>query len=130
MPFARIHLAPPSGRLLVRYFLASIYFWAAIGKLRADWMDGRTLALFDFDGAFHWGSRTQILASSALRATCSVAVVVVELALPFLLVLATVAQLIGLFLAFGLHVAIGLAAGPNLLRWAVAALLLALWPSQ
>jgi len=119
--------APESSILLVRCFLASIYFWAAIGKLRGDWLDGRTLALFDFDGAFRpWASHT-ILATSASRAVCSIGVVVVELALPFLLLLKKT-QRWGLLLALALHLAIEVAAGPDLLGWEMAALLLALWP--
>jgi hypothetical protein len=119
--------APESSVLLVRCFLASIYFWAAVGKLRPDWLDGRTLALFDLDGAFRpWASQT-ILAAPVMRAFCSVAVVVVELALPFLLLLKRT-QRWGLTLALILHATIELAAGPDLLGWEMAALLLSLWP--
>ncbi|HEY3253429.1 MAG TPA: HTTM domain-containing protein, partial [Polyangiaceae bacterium] len=36
---------PESSRWLIRMFLASIYFWAGLYKLRADWLDGKTLEL-------------------------------------------------------------------------------------
>ena len=41
---------PRSGKLLIRVFLASIYFWAGLCKLRHDWLDGRTLGLFQENG--------------------------------------------------------------------------------
>ena len=119
--------APRSSLLLVRCFLASIYFWAGIGKLRSDWLDGRTLALFQSDGAFHgWANRT-ILATSAMRTACAVGVVVVELSLPWLLLIPRT-QIVGLGLALAFHFAIEVSARPDLLGWEMAALLLALWP--
>jgi vitamin K-dependent gamma-carboxylase-like protein/methylamine utilization protein MauE len=113
--------APRSSVLLVRSFLASIYLWAGIAKLRPDWLDGRTLALFQADGAFHgWASR-------AVLSACATTVVVIELALPVLLLWPRTRRF-GLALAFALHAAIELAARPDLLGWEMAALLLALWP--
>jgi len=122
-------VAPRSSVLLVRCFLASIYFWAGIAKLRPDWLDGRTLALFQADGAFHgWASRA-VLSTAMSRAGCATAVAIIELALPVLLLWPR-AQRFGLMLAFGLHAAIELAARPDLLGWEMAALLLALWPAR
>jgi len=121
--------ATASSLLLVRCFLASIYFWAGIGKLRLDWLDGRTLELFRADGAFHgWANRT-ILASPAMRATCAISVVVVELSLPWLLLIPRT-QTLGLAVALALHAIIELAARPDLLGWEMVALLLALWPMK
>jgi hypothetical protein len=116
-----------SGVGLVRLFLASVYFWAGIGKLRGDWLDGRTLALFLADGGFRgWAGRT-VLSSPSLRSASAIGVVAIELALPFLLLIRRT-QTLGLVLALALHSVIELAARPDLLGWEMVALLLALWP--
>ena len=121
--------APASGVLLVRLFLASIYAWAGIFKLRADWLDGRALGLFITDGAFaSWATRT-MLSTPTERALCAISVTVVELALPFLLLLPR-ARVLGLVAALGLHAIIELVARPDLLGWEMGALLLALWPAS
>jgi hypothetical protein len=119
--------APASGVMLIRVFLASVYAWAGIAKLRPDWWDGRALALYVADGAFPaWAART-LLATSTSRAISATSVILVELALPFLLLLPRL-RIIGLVTAFALHAAIELIARPDLLGWEMGALLLALWP--
>ena len=121
-------VAPRSGTQLVRLFLASIYAWAGIFKLRADWLDGRTLGLFAADGAFAtWASRW-LLDHAVARAFSAVSVVLTELALPFLLIIPRMRKL-GLVAALSLHAVIELAARPDLLGWEMAALLLSLWPA-
>ncbi len=45
--------SPASSLLLMRAFTASIYIWAAIGKLASEWGTGRALALFRASGALH-----------------------------------------------------------------------------
>jgi hypothetical protein len=120
-------VAPVSGVMLIRGFLASVYAWAGIAKMRPDWWDGRTLALYAADGAFPaWATRT-LLATSTSRALCATSVMAVELALPFALLLPRTRN-VALFAAFALHAAIELAARPDLLGWEMAALLIALWP--
>lgn len=37
--------SPNSSLLLIRAWVASIYIWAAIAKVRPDWLDGRTFVL-------------------------------------------------------------------------------------
>jgi uncharacterized membrane protein YphA (DoxX/SURF4 family) len=122
-------IAPRSSVLLVRYFLASIYFWAGIAKLRPDWLDGRTLALFQDDGAFHGWASHVLLSTPAWRAVCATGVAVIELSLPVLLLWPRT-QRLGLVVALTLHAGIELAARPDLLGWEMAALLLALWPAR
>jgi hypothetical protein len=119
--------APRSSVQLVRWFVASIYFWAGVGKLRPDWLDGRTLALFQSDGAFHGWASHALLSTSTSRAVCASTVAFTELALPWLLLWRRTERL-GLAFAFALHAAIELAARPDVLGWEMAALLLALWP--
>jgi uncharacterized membrane protein YphA (DoxX/SURF4 family) len=121
--------APGSSVLLVRCFLASIYLWAGVAKLRPDWLDGRTLALFRADGAFQGWATHALLSTAASRAASAIAVAVIELALSVLLLWPR-GQRFGLVLAFVLHAGIELAARPDLLGWEMAALLLALWPTS
>jgi hypothetical protein len=120
-------LAPASGVLLIRLFLASVYAWSGIAKLRFDWLDGRTLALYMADGAFQTGAARTLLATPASRAACAMAVALTELALPVLLLVPRTRKA-GLIAAFALHFVIELAARPDLLGWEMGALLLALWP--
>ena len=44
--------SPASSAWLIRAWVASIYVWAAIAKLRPDWFDGRTFALLAREGQF------------------------------------------------------------------------------
>ena len=124
-PTAPRHVA--SSLLLVRLFLASIYFWASLVKLRPDWLDGRTLALFHADGAIRGPVADFVLQSAASRAFAASSIALTELSLPVLL-LAPRTRRWAPFVAMGLHSVIELCARPDLLGWEMGALLLSLWP--
>jgi len=116
-----------SSLLLVRAFLAAIYFWAGIYKLRPDWLDGRTLALYEADGALSGPLSALVLSTAWSRAMVAWAIALTELSLPVLLFWRRTRRFAP-FVALGLHAAIELSANPDLLGWEMAALLLCLWP--
>ncbi len=118
---------PKAGQLLVRLFLASIYFWAGYCKLRPDWLDGRTLALFQEDGALRGPFADLVLATPLTRAFIARLIVTTELSLPVLL-LWRKTRTWAPFVALSMHAFIELAAHPDLLGWEMASLLLCLWP--
>ena len=119
--------APRSGLLLIRAFLAAIYFWAAFVKLRPDWLDGRTLALFQENGAIRGAFADFILHSPASRKFIARLIVTSELSLSALLLWPPTRRWAPLFALF-MHACIELAAHPDLLGWEMAALLLSAWP--
>lgn len=118
--------APRSSVWLMRVFVASIYFWAGLAKLRPDWLDGRTLALFLDDGAFRPGLGAALLGTAARRAASARAVVAFELAAPALLLWPRTRR-IGLVLALAFHAILEIVAAPDLFGWVMAALLLCFW---
>lgn len=120
---------PKAGQLLVRLFLASIYFWAGYCKLRPDWLDGRTLALFQEDGALRGPFADLVLATPLTRALVARLIVMTELSLPVLL-LWRKTRTWAPFVALSMHAFIELAAHPDLLGWEMATLLLCLWPAR
>lgn len=116
-----------SSLLLVRAFLASIYFWAGVYKLRADWLDGRTLALYQADGVLDGPLSVLVLATPSSRTLVAWTIAITELSLPALLLWRRTRRFAP-FVALGLHGVIELSAKPDLLGWEMAALLLCLWP--
>lgn len=116
-----------SGKLLIRVFVASVYAWAAIVKLRGDWLDGRTLALFHENGALFGALADCLLSTAWRRLFVARAIVATELALPFLLLLPFTRRWAP-YLALSLHLGIELSARPDLLGWSMAALLLSTLP--
>jgi hypothetical protein len=120
--------ALPSSLWLVRVFVASIYTWAGLYKLRPDWLDGRTLALYYADHALSGALADALLATEPGRILVARAVVLVELSLPVLLWLRRTRRA-GVLLALGFHVSIQLVTTPDVLGLEMAALLLALWPA-
>jgi hypothetical protein len=115
---------PRSGKLLIRVFLASIYFWAGLCKLRHDWLDGRTLGLFHENGiisgtladfVLQTSWRRQLVARSVARrsSVAGAPALVKDTAL-------------GPVRRAGHARALELAARPDLLGWEMAALLLCL----
>jgi uncharacterized membrane protein YphA (DoxX/SURF4 family) len=117
-----------SSLLLVRCFLASIYFWAALVKLRPDWLDGRTLELFQADGAIRGPLAGFVLQSATSRSLVAWTIALTELSLPLLLLTPRTRRW-SPFVAMGLHSVIELSARPDLLGWEMGALLLSLWPA-
>jgi hypothetical protein len=120
-------LALESSAWLVRAFVASIYGWAGIAKLNADWLSGRTFELFQQDGALSGPLADAVLAHEWSRRLTACGVAGLELSLPALLFWKRTRR-IAPAIALSMHAAIELAARPDLLGWEMAALLLCLWP--
>jgi hypothetical protein len=119
-------VSPRSGIWLMRVWIASIYVWAALAKLRPDWLDGRALALFLDEGAFRPGLGAILLGTPARRAAAAQIVVALELALPALLLWPRTRR-VGLVLALAFHAVLEVVAAPDLFGWEMAALLLCFW---
>jgi hypothetical protein len=116
--------SPTSSAWLIRAWVASIYFWAAIAKLRADWFDGRTFALLSREGLFRPFVASTLLSTDAKRSVVAWCVVLTELALaPLLLIPRT--RRVGLALAIAFHLGLEWAASPDLFGWVMIALLIA-----
>jgi len=121
--------SPRTSQVLVLALIVSVYFWAGLGKLRHDWMDGRTLALFYDEGKLRGALADLVLGTATRRAIAATVVALTELALGPLLWLRKT-RWIGLGLALALHVAIEPMAHPDVLGWAMLALLLSLVPLE
>jgi len=116
--------SPTSSAWLIRAWVASIYVWAAVAKLTADWFDGRTLALLVREGLFRPFVASTLLSTDAKRSVVAWCVVLTELALaPLLLIPRT--RRYGLMLAVAFHLGLEWAASPDLFGWAMISLLLA-----
>lgn len=120
--------APASSLALAQAWTASIYPWAAITKLRPDWLDGRTLMLFHEERRISGPLADMLLSSPARAAVTATAVVLVELSLAPLLLLGKTRR-IGLALALSMHAAFEVMATPELIGWGMAAMLLCFLPS-
>jgi uncharacterized membrane protein YphA (DoxX/SURF4 family) len=121
--------SPESSFALMRVFLASIYFWAGIAKLRGEWLDGRTLSFLAQEGGFDGPLAGVLLATPVRRSLVAWTVVTTELALGPLLLWRR-ARIPSVALAYGFHAAIELTARPDLLGWEMAALLVTCWPMR
>jgi len=118
---------PRTSQVLVLALVASVYFWAGFGKLRRDWMDGRTLGLFYDEGRLRGALADLLIGTPVRRAIAGPVVALTELTLgPLLWWRRT--RWIGLGLALALHGTIEPIAHPDVLGWAMLALLLALVP--
>ncbi|HXN30760.1 MAG TPA: HTTM domain-containing protein, partial [Polyangiaceae bacterium] len=119
--------SPRSSAYLVHSFVASVYAWSAIAKLRVAWLTGITLRALH-DSHFLRGALADALFATPGR--CCLAawgVVVAELALgPLLLVRRT--RVVGLFVAAAMHAAYEWTAHPDVFAWVMAALLISFWP--
>jgi hypothetical protein len=115
--------SPSTSRWLVWGFVASIYFWAGVCKLRADWFDGRTLALVYAEGKLHGALADVLLGAAWKRAIAATSVAMLELALPVLL-LHPRTRRVGLAAALAMHVLIEPIGRPDVLGWGMIALLL------
>ena len=112
-----------SGVTLMRLWIASIYFWAGIAKLRPDWLDGRTLELFWHGGAIHGALADMVVGTPVRRALFGTGTALWETALgPLLLWPRT--RRFALLGAYLFHAGLELTARPDLLGWAMASLLL------
>jgi len=121
--------APTSSRWLLRAFVASVYLWAAFAKLRLDWLDGRTLALFHEEGRLAGPLADWLLSTPRRCAVAGPATAFGELALgPLLLYPRT--RLVGLVLAVGFHVGIQWMGHPDVIGWTMLCLLVVFLDGQ
>jgi hypothetical protein len=108
----------------VRAFVASIYAWSAIAKMRAPWLDGTTLGALH---AVHFlrGRLVDLAtATGPTRVAASICVVVLELALgPLLLVRRT--RALGLAAALAMHAFYEVSAHPDVIGLVMLSLLCA-----
>ncbi len=119
--------SPASSLTLLRTFVASVYAWSAVSKLRGSWLSGRTLFLFHQDGVIT-GKLADIALSTQGRArAASIAVMVVELLLPPLLLLRRT-RAVGIALACALHGVLEVTVHPDVFGWVMVTLLLSFWP--
>ncbi len=116
-----------SGQQLMRWFVASIYPWAALAKLRPDWLDGRTLALYHADGSLRGALADFVLSDPARCTLVAVGVVATELALgPLLLWRRTRRYALAVAVCF--HMVLQVVASPDFFSWEMLALLVCFWP--
>ena len=107
--------SPASSLALMRSFAASIYVWAALGKLLSEWGTGAALARFRASGA--------IGLATGHDALVELAVVVAELALGLGLLVPRTRR-VALVAAFAMHVAFELFLQVDSIGWQMCALLL------
>lgn len=114
-----IRLTPPrspaSSLALLRVFAASIYVWAAIGKLLSEWGTGAALARFRASGA--------IGLDTGHDAIVEIAIVAAEFALGVGLLLPRTRR-VALVAAFAMHIAFELFLSVDSIGWQMCALLL------
>jgi hypothetical protein len=115
--------SPSSSVALIRAWVASIYLWAAVAKLRPDWLDGRTFVLLAREGLFRPSVAAALLAAEPVRAFVARGTVATEAILPLLLLFRR-SRRAGLVMAIIFHLGLEWAASPDLLGWAMIALLL------
>jgi hypothetical protein len=108
---------------LVRAFVASVYAWSAIAKLRGTWLSGETLRTL-YQAHYLTGELADVLFATLARCHAAAwGVVIAELLLgPMLLLRRT--RLVGLVLAVGMHAAYEWTAQPDVFGWVMAALLI------
>ena len=121
--------SPRSSYGLLRLFVVSIYAWAGLFKLRPDWLDGRTLALYQRAGGIQGSLADALLATDGARAGAATCVAAFELVIgPLLLWRRT--RRFALPIAFLFHVTLEVTAHPDLLGWGMMALLLCFLPER
>jgi hypothetical protein len=108
--------SPASSLLLMRAFTASIYLWAAVGKLASEWGTGRALALFRASGALH-------IPAALASPVVELAVVATELTLGCLLLWPRTRRL-ALIAALLLHLTFEIVGRVDTIGWQMVALLL------
>jgi hypothetical protein len=113
-------VSAPSSLLLVRAFVASIYLWAAIGKLASEWGTGRALAAFRDSGAL---DRVAWLLTPERCAPIELAVVIGEFAIGIGLLWSRT-RMVALGAAVAMHVTFEVIARVDSIGWQMVALLL------
>ncbi len=111
-----------SGFGLVRIWVASIYVWAGLAKMQGDWLSGRVLEVFVGHNVVHGWLATHLLATPVSRALAAPVIATGEIAIGLLL-LWRKSRRPALVAAYAVHVIFQVAMAPDLLGWAMAALL-------
>jgi len=116
--------SPRSSLGLIRIWTASIYIWAGIAKLNADWLSGRVLGVWIEDRLVRGRVAAVLVGTAAQRAAIAPAIAASEIGLGALLLWRPTRRpaLVG---AFALHAIFELTTAPDLFGWAMAILLLA-----
>jgi uncharacterized membrane protein YphA (DoxX/SURF4 family) len=115
--------APRSSYWMLRWWIASIYLWAGIYKLRADWLDGRGLDILRRPGFIEGWLADQLLSSPLSRAIVAKAVAVFELSIGPLLLWGR-SRRYAIVAAYAFHIGLEIMAHPDLLGWGMMSLLL------
>jgi hypothetical protein len=112
---------------LLRLFVPSIYFWAAIPKLGGAWLSGSVLRTWHGFGLGH--NAIGDLLMDRLARPSAIAAVVCELALVPLLFIART-RIVGIVLAVLMHAIFEAMLHPDVFGWAMIALLAAFLPER
>lgn len=123
VPRARRPLPHVGGVWLLRAFVASIYFWAGVYKLRPDWLDGRTLVLFHQPSAIHGFLTDALFREAWAPPLAAKAVAAFELCVGPLLLWPR-SRRFALLAAYAFHTTLELFAHPDMLGWSMMVLLL------
>ena len=115
--------APESSLWLLRTFVASIYLWAAAGKLASQWGTGAALAAFRDSGALDVSLVGGLLATAQRCAAVEIAVVATEVALGLALLWPR-ARRYAWIGALALHAGFEVVGRVDTIGWQMAALLL------
>lgn len=114
--------SPRSSLWLIRGFLASVYLWSGVAKLRPDWLAGRTLTALRANG-YAEGWVAELALRTPARAMASAwSVALLELALPFLLFFRRT-RFVGIAVACAMHGVFEVAMHPDVFGWVMVALL-------
>ncbi|HEY4177944.1 MAG TPA: HTTM domain-containing protein [Kofleriaceae bacterium] len=105
---------------LMRVFVASIYLWAAVGKIASEWGTGAALAMFKTSGAL---DRVAWLLTPGRYAAIEIGVIAMELAIGLGLLLSRTRRLV-LVCAVLLHLTFEAVARVDTIGWQMCALLL------
>src|SRR5262249_51780184 len=117
-------LDPRSSATLVRVVVASIYGWAAIAKMHAEWLSGRTLLFLAEDGLLTPSVASLLREHDAFRTFAAVAVVATELGVAAALFSARTWPY-AIAVAIAMHVGFEIAARPDVMGWVMTSLLVA-----
>lgn len=113
--------SPRSSVYVARAFVASVYFWSAIPKLRGAWLSGSVLRAY-LDLGYGRGAVGSFLLGAHARESAVLAVAV-EASLPLLLLVPRT-RLAGVLIACMMHAMFELTVRPDVLGWVMVSLLL------
>jgi hypothetical protein len=119
--------SPVSSYWMLRWWVASIYLWAGIYKLRGDWLDGRALEILRHPGAIEGWLADRLLWSPWSRALVAKGVAAFELSIGPLLLWSRTRRY-AIAAAYAFHLGLEIMAHPDLLGWGMMSLLLCFVP--